>query len=235
MKNNDLETFKENVSWFIKPHDNVEIKSTFISLDEIFKTEFPNLTKLVSKARVSDLTIMSKSYKLLVWDTKYGGICGWLNKFEPDTISDIDIISEHKLILNNIGGILESFNEPENTLSLNQCFLFLKSQCSRGIGDWNEYYETLCEEENLPQIDYSKFISFVQEANGALTLYDKNNRQVYLFSHDHSFENVVFLENQPQYTFHKINGIQTFTDYVETLADQWLEITAGTDIKCVLS
>ncbi len=225
MKNNDLETFKKNVSWFIKPYDNVEINSTIISLDENFETEFPKLTQLVSKARVSDLTIITKPYKLLAWDCKDGGICGWLNKFEPDTISDIDIIPEHKLLLKNIGGIVESFNEPENTLSLNQNFLFIKSQCSKGIGDWNEYYEMLCEEENLPQIDYSNFISFVQEANGALTLYDKNTNQVYLFSHDHSFENVDFLENQPQYTFHKIKGIQTFKDYVETLADQWLEIT----------
>lgn len=66
-------------------------------------------------------------------------------------------------------------------------------------------------------------VSFVSEANGAETLYDLDTKQVYLFSHDHSFDYVTFVPNQPRYTFHYINGVENFTDYVEALARQWVD------------
>ncbi|MBO9634094.1 MAG: hypothetical protein J7578_13345 [Chitinophagaceae bacterium] len=64
-------------------------------------------------------------------------------------------------------------------------------------------------------------ISFVGEANDAETLYDIKTKKVYLFSHDHSFTYVTTVEGQPKYTFHHINGVINFVDYVEALATQW--------------
>ena len=88
--------------------------------------------------------------------------------------------------------------------------------------DWDDYYDDMCNEYQMSKIDSSDFISFVQEANGALTLYNPENNEVLLFSHDHSFDNVEFLENQPKYTFHRIKGVKSFTDYVEKLAEEWI-------------
>ena len=33
---------------------------------------------------------------------------------------------------------------------------------------------------------------------------------------------VNFLPNQPKYTMHTIKGIESFVDFVEKIADQWL-------------
>ena len=81
-----------------------------------------------------------------------------------------------------------------------------------------------CEDEQKEEIDYSDLLAFVYEANGALTLYDPDTKKVLLFSHDHSFGNVEFMENQPEYTFHTFKNADSFTDYVEELAKQWKEI-----------
>jgi len=100
--------------------------------------------------------------------------------------------------------------------------MFLGTECSRGIGDYDDYYTMKCEDENCIQIEFSHLLTFAEEANGALTMYDPITKKVLLFSHDHSFENVDFVEGQPKYTFHTFKGTDTFTDYVEELAAQWL-------------
>ena len=225
--NIDFETFKNDITWFVKPTDKVEILDTTLnySLTKKFQETFPKLTNLIEKSRVLNLTINYQSYRLFSWTNKDNKSFGWLNKIESDKTTDIELIDEHELILQEIGGIQESYNQPEPSLTNNQNFLFIKSECSKGIGGWDDYYEMMCEEENKQKIEYKDFVCFVQEANGDVTLYDRNSKEVMLFAHDHCFDNVEFLENQPEYTFHKINGIKTFVDYVESLATEWTNET----------
>lgn len=225
--NIDFETFKNDITWFVKPTDKVELLDTTLnySLTKKFQETFPKLTNLIEKSRVLNLTINYQSYRLFSWTNKDNKSFGWLNKIESDKTTDIELIDEHELILQEIGGIQESYNQPEPSLTNNQNFLFIKSECSKGIGGWDDYYEMMCEEENKQKIDYKDFVCFVQEANGDVTLYDRNSKEVMLFAHDHCFDNVEFLENQPEYTFHKINGIKTFVDYVESLATEWTNET----------
>ncbi|MFN8347286.1 MAG: hypothetical protein U0X91_19945 [Spirosomataceae bacterium] len=225
--NIDFETFKNDITWFIKPTDKVELLDTTLNfgLTDKFQATFPVLTTLIQKSRTLNLTINNQQYRLFSWTKKDNKSFGWLTKIESDETSDIELIDEHEQLLNEIGGIQESYNQPEPSLTNNQNFLFIKSECTKGIGGWDDYYDIMCEEENKPQIDYKDFICFVQEANGDVTLYDKNTKEVFLFAHDHSFDNVEFLENQPEYTFHKINGIKTFVDYVESLATEWTNET----------
>jgi hypothetical protein len=221
--NLDFEAFKNDITWFVKSTDKVDFldTTTNYNLTDDFQATFPILTKLIQKSSVLNLTINNQSYKLFSWTNKDNNSCGWLNKIEADINNDIELLDEHNLLLKEIGGIQESYNQPEPSLCNNQNFLFIKSECTKGIGGWDDYYEMVCEEENKPQIDFKEFVCFVQEANGDVTLYDKNSKEVMLFAHDHSYDNVEFLENQPEYTFHKINGIATFVDYVEKLATEW--------------
>lgn len=221
--NSDFEDFKSDITWFVKPSDRVELLETEknFSLTKDFQATFPNLTKLIQKSRVLSLTINNQPYKLFSWTTKDNKSCGWLNKIEADTKNEIKLLEEHKLLLKEIGGIQESYNQPEPSLYNNQNFLFIESECTKGIGGWDDYYEMMCEEENKLPIDFKDFVCFVREANGDVTLYDPESKYVMLFAHDHSFDNVEFLNDQPEYTFHKINGISTFTDYVEMLANEW--------------
>ena len=224
LENPDFEEFKNDITWFIKANDRVELlgMEENISLSNEFVSTFPKLTELVQQARILNLKINGQSFKLFSWTDIDDLSCGWLSKIEPESESGINISIEHKILLNGIGGIKESYNEPEPCLANNQNFLFLKSECTNGIGDWDYYYDDMCNEYQMSKIDSSDFISFVQEANGALTLYNPENNEVLLFSHDHSFDNVEFLENQPKYTFHRIKGVKSFTDYVEKLAEEWI-------------
>lgn len=221
--NIDFETFKSEITWFIKPADKVELLDTVLnySLKDNFRATFPVLTNLIEKSRVLNLTINNQHYRLFSWTNKENKSIGWLNKIESDNTSEIELLDEHELLLKEIGGIKESYNQPDPSLTNNQNFLFIRSECTKGIGGWDDYYKTMCEEDSKPQIDYKEFICFVQEANGDVTLYNKNTKEVLLFAHDHCFENVEFLENQPEYTFYKINGVKTFVDYVESLATEW--------------
>lgn len=223
--NKDFEAFKSEVSWFLNPNSKIKFQEhKEIRLSGEFMSVFPNLSELILKSRQTYVIIDNINYILFAWDTLDGQICGWLNQQETKEEYNCDLIREHELLLRNIGGIRESFNQPEDSFSNNQNFMFIGSECSRGIGEWDDYYSMTCEEEGKKEIDYTNLLAFVYEANGALTLYDPLTKNVFLFSHDHCFENVEFLANQPEYTFHSFNDVETFKDYVEALAKEWREI-----------
>lgn len=221
--NKDINILKESVYGIIRPDSKIVEGDFDLSIGVEFNDTFPKLSRLIKKARVTSVDIDSDSYILFAWDNIEDQICGWLNKIEEPESYKCQIIEEHELLLRYIGGIKETFNEPEESFTNNQMFLFLGSECMRGIGDWDDYYSMMCEDYNLEEIDYSNYISFINEANGALTMYEPSSKHVLLFSHDHCFDNVEPLENQPEYTFHKFKGLTTFTDYVEELANQWLK------------
>ncbi|MGI9580246.1 hypothetical protein ACR1PO_03430 [Chryseobacterium sp. RRHN12] len=223
--NPDFETFKKDINWFIRPNDLVEFSDTkpHPDLSDDFKSTFPALSRLIQKARTLDFSINSKPYRLLSWTNKYNISCGWLTRIESDDTDNFQLVQEHELLLKEIGGIVESYHQPEPALTNNQDYLFLKSACMTGIGEWEEYYENLCEEESKEPIDYNDFICFALEANGNMTMYEKNSGKVILFAHDHWFEDVDVFENQPEYTFYTIQGVENFVDYVEKMADEWSE------------
>ena len=223
--NPDFEAFKSEVCWFLSPKSKVEFQEQHeMRLSEGFKNTFPRLTELILKSRQTYLKIDHLNYILFAWDTIDGQICGWLNQQETVEDNNCELIQEHEILITNIGGIRESFNQPEDSFSNNQDFMFIGSKCSRGIGNWEEYYSMTCEENGKKEMDYSKLIAFVHEANGALTLYDPLTKKVFLFSHDHSFDNAVTIDDQPKYTFHTFKNTVTFEDYIEALAREWMEI-----------
>lgn len=229
-ENDDFRAFKEAKSWFFKPDASILFKEKRdLRLSEEFKETFPGLSSIAEKARTTILEIDGEEYLLLAWNNKDDQICGWLNKIEDPESFFCELIPEHELLLRNIGGIVESFNQPEVWLGNNQDFMFTGSACFKGIGRWEEYYSMLCEEGGFEQIDYSQFLTFVEEANGGMTMYDTYTKKVVIFSHDHCFTNVDFMEKQPEYTFHTIHAVETFIDYVEEVAAQWKVQLIGSD------
>lgn len=212
---------------YFRQTDEFQIKSSTLNLQKEFTETFPLLSELISKSRQYEFDLVSKKqiipYRLLLWTTKDSSLCGWLCNLEKTSSSELDIIKEHTVLLDNIGGIQESFIQSPNDdylLTSNQDFLFIKSKCYYA-GDNMNYYIELCHEDNLKPIDTSSFICFVREANGNETFYDRNTKNIFLFAHNHNFDNVKEIENQPDYTFYTINEIATFVDYIEHLAKQW--------------
>lgn len=219
--NKDLEAFTGHMSWLFHPSTISDVTETEIELSEKFTVTFPILTTLINQARVLSIKIEQQPYYLFSWTNKDNQNFGWLNKIENNIPTTLPFIEEHQLLLEEIGGIQESFNQPDPSFSNNQEFMFVGSECTTGINDWNDYYEEICNKEEKPQIDYRNFISFVMEANGNSTIYDPKTKEVFLFAHDHAFNNVDLLENQPKYTFYRFHNIISFVDYVEALALEW--------------
>ena len=229
MENNNFDIFTQEVSWFIKPTDKVDLAITKSNFSDTFSSAFPTLHKLLSQATILGVTLTRENevtyYKLFTWTDKHNLKSGWLCKFETND-SEIEILTEHQLLLKNIGGIQESYKQLDTEKELltdNQNFVFIKSECRKGLGDWTELYEQTCEDEDAKKINTKNLLCFVVEANGNETFYDLNTHQVFLFASDHCFDNVEVLKGQPEYTFYTINGVTTFVDYAETLAQQWLE------------
>ena len=162
----DLEAFKAEVSWFIKPYTKVEFRTNEdVRLSEEFRNTFPELTQLIEKSRSTILSINSQDYILFAWDTLDGKICGWLNKKEDSDDFNCQPIEKHEILLREIGGIQESFNQPEYSFTNNQNFMFIGSDCFHGIGDWDDYYSMMCEEDQLKELDYPALLVFAYEAN----------------------------------------------------------------------
>jgi hypothetical protein len=166
------------------------------------------------------------------WNTSKNNSCGWLCKLE-NYQSDLNLLFEHRLLTNTIGGIKEvwdEFDEIEKTddFTLNQNFLFIQSMCSKGIGFNKDSYLSLCnKQDKKPLNNFDELIKFSQEANGNMTLYDSVNGEVYLHARNHYFDYVINIESQPEYTFYKIIGVKTFKDFVEKIAENWLSIIDG--------
>ncbi|KFF03070.1 hypothetical protein [Chryseobacterium luteum] len=232
MEKNDFENFKQEVSWFVGQNDSVEIRHIISKTfsPELIST-FPALYKLLLQSTsilsVDITTSKNKksNYYLYTWTDRNGLKCGWLCKTEKIQ-TEIDVIAEHQLLLNEMGGITETyhhFDTEAEMLTDNQNFIFTQSLLTKGLGDWIDLYDQVCKDENVKQTDTKDLICFAEEANGNETFYDPDTKQVLLFAPDHSFENVEVLKGQPEYTFYTINHVTTFVDYVETLARQWLE------------
>lgn len=224
--NLDLAEFIKDVSWFFNPSDKIEIETTnrSLNLSAEFCQYFPKLSELMSKARVLSLLINGCEYKLFSWTTQAGKRCGWMNAYEKKANSNLPFLDEHNLLLNEIGGIKETYNSPEPSLCNNQEFLFLGSECAAGINAWGEYYEELCELDGTEKREYKSLLTFVREANGNVTVYEPKTKEVFLFATDHAYDNIEFLEGQPAYTFHRIHGVTNFKEYVELLAQEWLNV-----------
>ena len=225
--NKYFNAFQNEISWFNYKKEPIEIfEIEEFNLTQKFQSTFPVLTELINRSVKTGIEFKGKSMILFCWEIDHE-ISGWMCQFDKPNIKLID---EHQLVIDNIGGIIESFNGPESidvdginynyTLTLNQDFIFVGSMNTDKL-DWEDYYVDRCKELGIEPIDLTNSVFFSKEANGAKYFYDRRTKQVKLFSHDHAFKFVEFLENQPEYTMHKINGVNIFIDFVELIAKQW--------------
>lgn len=93
-----------------------------------------------------------------------------------------------------------------------------------GLNGLRGLYEQTCARYGKKAMATEHLVMFVEEANGARYLYDPESKEVLFYSFDHYFNHITILPDQPEFTFYTLNGIRTFTDYVETLAQQWLDL-----------
>ena len=154
-------------------------------------------------------------------------ISGWMCQFDKP---NIQLIEEHQILVDNIGGIIESFNGPESievngvdynySLTLNQDFMFVASMNTNNMS-WEEFYLEWCGRDDFKPIDLSNSVFFTREANGAQYFYDRRTKEVKLFSHDNAFRFIEPIPNQPERMMYTIKGVNNFEEFVEMTAKQW--------------
>jgi hypothetical protein len=227
--NRYFNTFQNEISWFNYKKEPIKIfEIENFNLTNKFQQTYPNMTKLINESVKTGVEFKGKSMVLFTWE-KGGEISGWMCQFDNSTIQ---LIEEHQILINNIGGIIHSFNGPESielngvdynyTLTLNQDFMFVGSMNTNKL-DWENDYFNRCKEFGTRPLDLSNSVFFTREADGARYFYDKFTREVKLFSHDHAFKFVDFLPGHPEYTMHTIKGVNNFIEFVEMVAKQWIK------------
>jgi len=226
--NRYFEAFTNAISWFCHKDEHVEVyEIDEFNLTKRFETLFPITAELINRSTKTGVEFRGKSLVLFTWEIG-NDISGWMCQFDKPSIN---LIEEHQVLLDNIGGIIESFNGPGHTeideinynysLTVNQHFMYVGSLCMDKL-DWIDYYLEMCKEKEIEPIDLSDSVFFTTEANGAKCFYDRKTKEVKLWSHDHNFKFVEPLPQHPNYTMHKIMGVEKFEEFVELVASQWI-------------
>jgi hypothetical protein len=221
----DFEQLKRKKLSIFHNNEDYDFKhSKPVHITVAFKKQFPILTLLVEQARVLDVIIKKSAYKLLSWDEKNSDTSmGWLCK-APANYPPLPFLEEHRMLADCIGGIFEVYcNNEADRLDMNQNFMFIPEYCEQGLGKTRESYEHVCSLYKVEPITTEHLLEFAHEAGGIHSFYDPNTAEVLIYAPDHSSTYLLQLPNQCEFTFYTIRGIRTFTDYVETLAQQWLD------------
>jgi len=227
--NKYFQAFKNEISWFNYKNEPIEVfEIKKFNLTKRFEKIFPITAKLINKSIKIGIEFNGISMILFAWEIEEE-ISGWVCQFDRPKI---ELIEEHRILIDNIGGIIESFNGPESmeingvnynyTLTQNQDFMFVGSMNSDKL-DWEDYYLEWCAKSNCSPMDLSNSVFFTREANGAKYFYDRITKEVKLFSQDNAFRFIEPMENQPERMMYTIKGVNNFEEFVEMTAKQWMK------------
>ena len=218
----DWKALTESVPWFVNPGQAVTIDDSLsrLTTSTAFQDRFPVLADLLHRARVTRVTIDSTEYDLLGWDSDDGFAIGWLCPATFDSAPN-DILEDHCLLLSVFGGVVERFNEPEDTWLLNHNDVLTLREASHDasfIANYQWAFEDAGIELPIALTDY---YAIAREANGNTTLCHRKTGEVILFASDHAYDHITPLKGCPEYTLYTIDDAPTFADWVEDIARQW--------------
>ena len=117
---NDWEHFIESTPWFADAGAKVHVSEPWegLELPSSVASVFPTLAHLLAQSQVTPVAVDDVAYQLVAWDTsdeqRMGGLC-----LMPKADIPNDIHANHTELLNSFGGIIERFNEPDDTWLLN--------------------------------------------------------------------------------------------------------------------
>ncbi|MEO8287108.1 MAG: hypothetical protein ABI670_11815 [Chloroflexota bacterium] len=230
MHTNDWSDFTADIAWFVKATDTIVVSDAqpavpaLFKPTEQFKSAFPILTALLGQARITTVNINHNEYHLYGWTDQEGKSLGWLCKapgFKGIYSASKVLHPLHATLLHCFGGIVERWNELDTWL-LHHNTVLTEEECEVGFNGAEDYYQMMCEDEGIAAtLNPEDYVAFAFEANGNCTIYHKNDAEILMFAHDHSFAHISPLMGCPEYTLYTINGCPDFSTWVETVASQW--------------
>lgn len=225
----DLSLFIAEAPWFAtdEPPNIVGFSHLRQPFTAVLAQSFPSLSRLLSLATVTDILSGGESYELLAWDFAGDQRGGWLCP-SPAARPSTDLFLAHQHLVREFGGISELFNGPDTWLSNHE--EALKNNPPHCDATFIEHFAELLDEGTVWPIDQKDFYAIATEANGNTTLCHRLTGDVVLWAPDHDFDHIVTLAGLPEYTLYRINGAPTFNNWVEAIAEQWLDaITTSAD------
>jgi hypothetical protein len=215
----DWESAVSNLTWLVWNGPQVEVGPT-IRWDRPPLADLPQLSLLLAAARVTPVKIGEKQHILLAWDGRGGQPAGWLC-LPP--LESADGPPVHRQVWRVLGGIVESWNAPDDTWLLNQNAVLTPSLAACDPTAELEAYRGVWEEDGLAlPIEPRDYGVLAEEANGNLTLFHRASGDVLLFAPDHAFDHVELLPGCPERTLYRIPDAPTVAAWLECVAVQWL-------------
>ncbi|MDB4998330.1 MAG: hypothetical protein JWM74_5762 [Myxococcaceae bacterium] len=222
----DWQAFVDEVTWFPPAGAVVDVGPTrapgeWNAADADFGRLFPNLHRLLTRARVTPVSVDGEALLLFTW------LAGdesraWLAP-SPVAAPGAGIFSSHVTLLRSFGGIVER-REPLESWLLNQEEVLTEREAQQGASFVRDDYGWAFESVGgkIP-VDLDALYSVAREANGNHTFCDRTNGKILLFAPDHDFTHVTPLAGCPDYTLYELEGAPRFEAWVELVAQQWLE------------
>lgn len=215
MKNNG------NIGFDTMHGANIKFSTEFIQL-------FPLMTELLEKAKVIEFTINSNQrFRQYIWIHNDGTTSGWLCRLEHCVPQGRNIIPEHILLSQNLGGIINYWSDSKSkeTFVDANVFTFSLVDTFKGIGGFEDDYIRKCQEEQINPLDIADFVTFALERDGCVTAYNYKTKEIFMYLLD-GYTPFAYsvVDGQPEYTLHQLHSAKTFVEYVEALAEQWLSV-----------
>ena len=217
------QSFTEDVPWFFSGTERTVVGRLTPPggwrLPNTIASTFPHLAELLATAYTSNVEIDSRDYVLFSWESE-NGISTWLSP-RASSSPPRDVLPAHRSLLATFGGIVERTGEPESTWLLNTNESLTEDEAANDATFLTAYAWAF---EGVPggiPIALTDYYSISREANGNTTLCHRRTGEVVLFAPDHSFDDVEVLEGCPPYSLYHRRGGRTFTEWVETVAQQW--------------
>ena len=208
----DWDQFLEQTPWFLQPGDTATVgEARPWSRGGV--AGLPHLSALLASATLTPVLISGTEYELLAWgpDTdRRGWLCRPPLDADPGQVHPI-----HRDFWLVCGGIIERFREPE-TRWLNQNEILTEAATRTPVSDVLADYSWLWEADGLAiPIQPEEYYVVAVEANGNLTLVDRESGRLLLFAPDHAFTGVTPLPGCPPYSLLTFDDAQDLRAWIE--------------------
>lgn len=201
-----------------------------VVLSDEFVALFPKMTQLLNKASKVEFTLNgNKRFRQYIWTNADGHTTGWLCRLEHCTPVGRNLIDEHILLSNTMGGIVDYWladrSEDTKTFIDANIFTFSLTDSRVGVGGWENKYAEACKLHNVEPQDINDFVTFALESNGNTTFYNHKSKEVFVYLHDdYSPFETTPVDDCRDCALFTYDGVTDFVSFVEQLAQQWLDI-----------
>jgi hypothetical protein len=183
-----------------------------------FDSFFPKLSRLLRLAEATELSFENEPHLLFTWR----GEISWLSP-APSREPPGHLHPHHATLLRSFGGIAQRFNEPQATWLRNHQEVLTEREAAHDASFLQAHASAFAKAPGFIPIAVETHYSIAREARGNITLCNAQTGNVLLFAPDHQSKHVTPLAGCAEKTLYTINGVKTFAEWVEAVAQQWLK------------